>query len=134
MKRDELEMEIYSNLMELENNGSRKQLSKIEPFEDKEIADVNIEYDQLSEISTKLFAMNKPGIEYKDSLLQDETGFDEIIKKQYGDEDMMNARYNELNQLQKFTVDSICKLIDKNEPFFANCQGGGGTGKSFIIK
>ena len=81
MKRDELEMEIYSNLMELENNGSRKQLSKIEPFDDKEIADVNIEYDQLSEISTKLFAMNKPGIEYKDSLLQDETGFDEIVKK-----------------------------------------------------
>ena len=63
MKRDELEMEIYSNLMELENNGSRKQLSKIEPFEDKEIADVNIEYDQLSEISAKLFAMNKPGNE-----------------------------------------------------------------------
>ena len=63
MKRDELEMEIYSNLMELENNGSRKQLSLIQPFENKEIGEVNKEYDQLSEISTKLFATNKPGNE-----------------------------------------------------------------------
>ena len=63
MQRDELEMEIYSNLMELENNGSRKQLSLIQPFENKEIGEVNKEYDQLSEISTKLFATNKPGNE-----------------------------------------------------------------------
>jgi pantothenate kinase-related protein Tda10 len=47
---------------------------------------------------------------------------------------MMKVRYNELNPLQKYIVDSIIKLVDKNEPFFANVQGGGGTGKSFIIK
>ena len=47
---------------------------------------------------------------------------------------MMKKRYNEFNPLQKYIVDSTVKLIDKGEPFFANCQGGGGTGKSFIIK
>ena len=47
---------------------------------------------------------------------------------------MMNERYNEFNVHQKFLVDSIINLIEKDEPFFANCQGVGGSGKSFCIK
>jgi hypothetical protein len=46
----------------------------------------------------------------------------------------MKERYNELNIHQKYHVDSIVNLIDKGEPFFSNCQGIGGSGKSFCIK
>jgi hypothetical protein len=42
MQRDDLEMEIYHNLMESESNNSRKYLSMIQPFENKEITDLNI--------------------------------------------------------------------------------------------
>ena len=42
MHRDDLEMEIYHNLMESESNNSRKYLSMIQPFENKEITDLNI--------------------------------------------------------------------------------------------
>ena len=39
MQRNDLEMEIYSNLMESEKNGSRKYLNKIVPFTNTEITD-----------------------------------------------------------------------------------------------
>ena len=42
MQHDDLEMEIYHNLMESESNNSRKYLSMIQPFENKEITDLNI--------------------------------------------------------------------------------------------
>ena len=78
--------------------------------------------------------MSKSGIEFKESLYKETSGFDECINKLYANESMMKERQNEFNPLQKYIVDSVVKLIDKGEPFFANCQGGGGTGKSFIIK
>lgn len=38
-----------------------------------------------------------------------------------------------LNVNQSFIVNNAIRLIEKNEPFFMNIQGQGGSGKSFII-
>lgn len=69
-------------------------------------------------------------MEYKKNLVEKDKNFEEEIRLKYANEEMMNERYNELNVHQKYLVDSIIKLIDKDEPFFANCQGIGGSGKS----
>ena len=63
MQRNDLEMEIYSNLMESEKNGKRQYLSKIVPFTNTEITENDFDYDRLSEISTKLFDLSKTGLE-----------------------------------------------------------------------
>ena len=49
-------------------------------------------YEQLSEVSTKLFDTTKSGNEYRESLLKKETGFDEYVTKNYGTEELMNKR------------------------------------------
>ena len=43
MPKDQLEMEIQTNLMEHDSNNQRKYLSKIRPYETKEITE---EFDQ----------------------------------------------------------------------------------------
>ena len=78
--------------MESEKNAGRKYLSKITPFENNEITDMYPNYEQLSELSTKLFDTTKSGNEYRESLLKKETGFDEYVTKNYGTEELMNKR------------------------------------------
>ena len=73
-------------------------------------------------------------MDFKKDLIQADKCFEEEIRLNYGTEEMMNERYNEFTVHQKFLVDSIITLIEKDEPFFANCQGVGGSGKSFCIK
>ena len=42
----------------------------------------------------------------------------------------MVDRYNELNEMQRHSVDSIIKLVDSDKGHFINIQGEGGSGKS----
>lgn len=62
MTRNELEMEIQTNLMEHEKNTARSYLNKLTPYDNNELVD-DFQQDRLDELANKLFDTSKSGLE-----------------------------------------------------------------------
>ena len=74
----------------------------------------------------------KIGKEYRESILDPNKGQGKFLAENYS-ENQIIEKYDQLNANQTFIVNNTIDLIEKNEPFFVNVQGEGGSGKSFII-
>ena len=73
----------------------------------------------------------KEGKNYRESIIDPTKGFEEFVRKNYLGK--FDTKFNMFNASQAFIVNTAIELIEKNEPFWMNVQGEGGSGKSFII-